>query len=161
MNEKHLYRHLHPTKEGKRTYRYITTKEITVRLHGLLATHPEVAFQDAKGKTWAWIVCGKITIAKGYAWNGCSPKTYIGFPPVGAWIGTPDFDATIIPSLIHDVLFQFAEVGKHTLHNTNLQFLRMMEERHFRLAAQYFEAVEIFGGKFWGKDKSGVKATYL
>jgi hypothetical protein len=161
MNEKHLYRHLHPTKEGKRTYRFVTTKEITVRLHGLLSTHPEVAFQDAKGKTWAWIICGKITIAKGYAWNGCSPKTYIGLPPVGAWIGTPDFDATIIPSLIHDVLFQFAEVGKHTFHNTNLQFLRMMEERQFRLAAQYHEAVEIFGGKFWGKDKSGVKATYL
>jgi hypothetical protein len=37
----------------------------------------------------------------------------------------------------------------------------MMEERQFRLAAQYHEAVEIFGGKFWGKDKSGVRATYL
>lgn len=155
------YRRLHPTKEGKRTYRFVTTELVCEKLKGRLAAHPGCTFLDGKGRAWAQIKNGYIIIAIGYAWNGSSPKHYIGFPPIGKWIGTPDFDDTIIPSLVHDVLFQFAEVGKYTFHDANYQFLTLMEDREFRLAQHYYEAVECFGGKFWKKDGEGVRAEYL
>jgi len=125
-----------------------------------MSRHPNVIFTNKDGKRWAEIRAGFIYIAVGYAWNGSSPKHYIGFPPIGTWIGTPDFYGTRKASLVHDVLYQFAEVGEYSFEDANYQFLKLMEDAQFPLAQQYYEAVEIFGGKFWGKDKSGVKAIY-
>lgn len=154
------YRRLHPTKEGKRKYRFTTTEVVKEKLRGRLANHPDCTFRDRHGIAWASIRAGYIYIAVGYSWNGSSPKYYVGYPPVGKWIGTPDFEGTIIASLIHDVLFQFAEVGKYTFHDANYQFLCIMEEADFKLAQHYYDAVEAFGIKYWGHDGEGVTAEY-
>jgi len=155
------YRALHPTKEGKRKYRFITTRVVSHKLRGRMKDHPNCVFRDTHGTQWAQIHEGHIHIAVGYAWNGCSPKRYIGFPPIGKWFGTPDFDDTIIASLVHDVLFQFAEVGKYSFDDANYQFICIMEDANFKLADHYFEAVDMFGRKFWGHDGEGVTADYL
>lgn len=155
------YRNLHPTKEGKRIYRFILTENVTANLLGDLSKHPDCDLIDGKGVTRAVIRDGKMTIFSGYAWNGCSPKHYIGYPPFGIWVGTPDFEGCLIPSLVHDVLYQFAEVGRYTFSQSNLQFLFMMEDMEFSLAKVYYDAVDSMGGQFWGKDKSGVTANYI
>lgn len=155
-----IYRRLHPVKEGKRTYRFVLTGMAKTKLYGRLANHPDCDFLDAHGRLWAQIRSGWMYAMSDYAWNGCSPKRYYGHPPIGKWVGTPDFKDTITPSLFHDILFQFAEVGKYSFSDANYQFLRMMEENEFPLAILYYEAVEQFGHKFYGHDNEGVKAIY-
>lgn len=156
-----IYRHLHPITEGKRKYRFVLTGMASARLYGGLAYHPDCDFLDARGKLWAQIRSGWMHIMEGYAWNGCSPKRYVGYPPFGKWIGTPDFEKVRLPSLFHDVLYQFAEVGKYTFDEANIQFLRMMDAENFALDEIYYDAVQRFGRKFYGHDNEGVKAIYI
>jgi hypothetical protein len=159
-DEKDLFRKLHPTKEGKRVYRFLTTTIVRQKLYGDLAKHKDSTFYDYKYAPRMWIRKGYIYINSSYAWNGCSPKRYIGWPPVGKWVGTPDFDDTIIPSLIHDALFQFSKIGSYTIDQANWQFYQMLLDRGFALAEQYYDAVDIFGAKFWGKDPQTVRIEY-
>ena len=159
-SESDLYRHLHPTKEGKRLYRYVTTTIVKCSLFGELAKHKNATFYDGKYVPRMWIKDGCIYINANYAWNGCSPKRYIGWPPIGKWIGTPDFESTAIPSLIHDVLFQFAKVGTYTMNQANWQFYQMLLDRSILFAEQYYDAIDFFGGKFWVKDPQTVRIEY-
>jgi hypothetical protein len=154
------YRSLSPVKEGKRKYRFATNKELCFELYGHLATHPDCAFYE-NGKEWARIVEGSLYIAPNYAWDGCSPKTYIGIPPIGFWIGTPDFKETIPASLVHDVLFQFAKVGKYSFASANYQFYVMMLKKEFKLASIYYRAVTDFGLNFWKRRKQPVEIKFL
>ena len=159
-DEKRMLRSLHPIKEGKRKWRFATTTIVRAKLHGSLADHKDCDFIDGRGICRSWIRAGYIYVNVRYAWNGCSPKSYIGYPPIGKWIGTPDFDDTIIPSLIHDVLFQWSKCGTYTFHATNWQFYQMMLERQFKLSEQYYDAVECFGEKFWGQDAQQLKVIF-
>ena len=155
------YRILHPTKEGKRKYRFCSVGVNCVPLVGKLSQHPNVEFYSGDGVLRAWIKNGWIFASADYAWNGCSPKTYVGIPPLGAWLGTGDFKGTIAASFWHDILFQFATAGMYDMHDANYQFLYLMQKEKFFLANQYFAAVEKFGGAYWKKDKSGVYAKIL
>jgi hypothetical protein len=159
-SESDLFRLLHPIHEGHRAYRFLSTTIIQAKLYGELAKHRNCTFYDSKGVPRAWIRDGYIYVNVNYAWNGCSPKKYIGWPPLGKWVGTPDFAATIIPSLIHDVLYQFAKLGTYTFHQANWQFYQMMLDRDFALAEHYYDAVETFGYKYWGKDPEKLTVEY-
>lgn len=159
-SENNLFRLLHPTKEGNRIYRFLTLTIVQEKLFGELAKHKNATFYDGGYVPRMWIRDGYIYINVNYAWNGCSPKRYIGWPPIGKWVGTPDFDATIIASLIHDALFQFSKIGTYTFHQANWQFYQMLLDRNFFLAEQYYDAVECFGDKFWGKDPQTVRIEY-
>ena len=154
-------RRLHPTHEGGRKYRFVLTKRFHYMLRGAIAKHPDVSFYDASGMRWAHIRSGTLYIEKGYAWNGCSPKYYIGSPPIGKWIGTPDFDGSLEASLVHDVLFQFSAVAKYTFEDCNKQFLLIMQNDNFSLADTYYAAVCKLGRKFYGVNDTGLKAVYL
>lgn len=155
------YRKLLPVSEGKRTYRYVSTAVNSHKLRGKLARHPDANFYSGDGKLRAWVRKGILYVSEAYAWNGSSPKRYIGTDHVGFWLGTPDFEKSRRGSFFHDILFQFAEVGKWDMFDCNYQFLCIMEDDGFELANQYFEAVEVFGQKFYGRDKEGVKMTLL
>lgn len=155
------FRILHPTKEGKRKYRFASVGVNCTALKGQLSQHPNAEFYSADGVLRAWIKNGWIFASKDYAWNGCSPKCYCGFHPFGAWLGTPDFDGTIEASFWHDILFQFAAVGMYDMHDANYFFLCLMERSGFLLASHYFDAVEAYGAKYFGKDKDGVYVKIL
>jgi hypothetical protein len=154
------YRKLHPTKEGKRKYRFSTNKRVSFKLYGHLAAHPDCIFME-RGVEWATIEEGILHINRGYSWDGCTPKAYVGIPPLGVWVGTPDFDETIDASLVHDVLFQFAKVGKYTFASANYQFYMMMVNNSFKLASVYYQAVTDFGKKFWGKREADLSIYFL
>lgn len=104
-----------------------------------------------------------------YAWDGNSPKLWMGFLFL---IGTPDwwdiqetystldeqgnlfekkayFPMTTLPSLVHDVLYQY--LGRHDISKKEIdQLYKLMlihESRNFLLASLYYRAVSLFGGR--------------
>jgi hypothetical protein len=97
---------------------------------------------------------GRITVTKGYAWDGCSPKLCF----LDLLFGTPDGvvhagmrkPKTYYASLIHDALYQFVPDGLPLgRYDADKCFLRLMEETKFRLRVLYFWAVCIGGGFAW------------
>ena len=115
----------------------------------------DCAFKDKKGKVRLILERGgRMTVTRGYSWNGCSPK----FCVFDILIGTPDgvVDSrtgrpkTYHASLIHDALYQFVPDGLPlTQHDADRCFLRLMEETGFRPRLLYFSAVWLFGGLVW------------
>ncbi len=102
--------------------------------------------------------------AKGYAWDGCSPK--MNFIDV-IW-GTPDgrFDyktekqITYYASMFHDVLYQFKSQICISRKESDLIFKVILLKHKFRLTAIYFSAVRLFGG-FFGKWKTKDTASAI
>jgi len=111
----------------------------------------DYAFQDKKGHTRLVISSeGVITVTRGYAWDGCTPK----FCFMDLVIGTPDgvvylgsgFPKTYYASLIHDALYQFLPHGfPLTRKQADQCFLQLMTESEFSLRYIYYIAVRSFG----------------
>lgn len=142
------------TTESK-VYRFVTSRIIATPLP---YSHKNVAFFDAQGRKWASIEGGTLYIAKGYAWNGCSPKRKV----FGTWLGTPDTRSNVHASLVHDVLFQFSATDHLTLTfcQSNSIFHAIMRKDGFALADIYHNVVSEFGWSFWARDKT-VKSQLL
>lgn len=155
------HRELHPTKEGKRKLRFVTTCFGGLPLYGAAKSHRDCILKDNKGNAWAGIQNGRLWWVKGYAWNGCSPKYYIGYPPLGKWVGTPDFEKTRRASLGHDILFQFATLHKISFDEANKLFELWLEDEEFALTEQYYDAVDAFGRNYWGKNLEGLTIAYV
>ena len=85
-------------------WRFVLMRDVQIKVAGL-SMHT-IELRDKNGRCWAVVTPKGITIHKGYAWNGCSPKAH----GLGRFWGTPDFVATRLASCVHDVLFQFAHV---------------------------------------------------
>jgi hypothetical protein len=117
--------------------------------------------KDKHGVVWAWIKDGRLWWAENYAWNGCSPKYYIGYPPIGKWIGTPDPVRSRRGSLGHDIIYQFSSLLEISFEDANYNFLKWMETDGFILAEHYYDAVEMFGHKFWNKSDGNLTVEYL
>jgi hypothetical protein len=155
------YRKLDPIKEGNRKLRFLTTCIDSLPLYGKAKKHPPCFMKCKKGVVRAWIADGRLNWNPDYAWNGCSPKYYVGYPPLGKWVGTPDFERTRKASLGHDILFQFSTLLHISFDEANKLFLLWMEDAEFDLAEQYYDAVDSFGRNYWGKDLEGLNVTYL
>lgn len=154
------YRKLDPVKEGNRKLRFLTTRIDSLPLYGNAKNHLPCVLKCKKGIVRASIAEGRLWWNPDYAWNGCSPKYYIGYPPLGKWIGTPDFEKTRKASLGHDILFQFATLHKISFYEANKLFRLWLEDEEFTLAEQYYEAVDAFGRDYWGKDIEGLTIHY-
>jgi len=109
------------------------------------------AFADSTGRVRLVLERGgTITVTRGYAWNGCSPK----FRLLDLLIGTPEGVVnartgerkTYFASLIHDALYQFRGDGLPLSRaQCDRAFLLLMRESDFRLAGLYWFAVRTFG----------------
>ena len=93
---------------------------------------------------------GAITVTRGYAWNGCSPK----FRVLDLLVGTPEGVVnartgerkTYFASLVHDALYQFRSDGLPLSRaQCDRCFLLLMRESGFALAPLYWAAVRVFG----------------
>lgn len=110
------------------------------------------AFADATGRVRLVLEPGgTITVTRGYAWNGCSPK----FRLLDLLVGTPEGVVnartgqrkTYYASLVHDALYQFLGDGLPLSRaQCDRAFLLLMRESGFRLAGIYWLAVRAFGG---------------
>lgn len=152
------YRQLHPTREGARRWRYITLKPIRLRVDGI--TNGTICYHDAHGKEWARHDRFGLFVEPGYAWNGCSPKRW--YPLIG-WMGTPDFPATLLASLCHDVGYQFARTAHFPLNRQqvdNLFYHTIAAAGDEELARLYHAAVRRFGS--WAaRPQNGEFSTLL
>lgn len=155
------FRRLHPTKEGHRYLRFLTTVRDSLPLYGRARSHRNCILKDANGIVRAGITDGRLWWNPDYAWNGCSPKRYVGWFPFGKWIGTPDFDKTLKPSLGHDIIFQFAKLLDITFQEANRLFYLWMQDENFALAEQYYDAVEMFGVNYWGREPDNLTIEYV
>lgn len=155
------YRTLHPIKEGHRELRFVTTCMDGLPLYGKPRQHRNCVLKCKQGIVRGGITRGRLWWTVGYAWNGCSPKYYIGHPPLGKWVGTPDFKKTRKPSLGHDIFFQFSSLLDISFEEANKHFRLWLEDEGFALAEQYFGAVEAFGINYWKKDQEGLTIEYL
>ncbi|MBU3720750.1 MAG: hypothetical protein FGM22_08340 [Burkholderiaceae bacterium] len=124
-------------------YRFLLLEDVTVDTGLELGVH---TFHDAAGVRRVSL-CGSLwTVHAGYAWDGCSPKCRIA----GRWVGTPDFEASRLASLIHDTGYQFLGTACFPLrrHDVDCLFGHIIarDGRHVAAAMVYAGAVWLFGG---------------
>jgi len=120
--------------------------------------HPipeDMAFRDRRGRVRLVIEhTGRITVLRGYSWNGCSPKlcvfdVLLGTPEgvVSSVTGRPK---TYRASLVHDALYQFLRDGLPISRgDADRFFLRLMAETGFAPRRLYWLAVRLFGRLVW------------
>lgn len=112
-------------------------------------------FLDASGRVRLIIEAqGRITVMRGYSWNGCSPKVCV----FDLLLGTPDGvvhaatgrPKTYFASMIHDALYQFLRADSpFTRKQADTCFLRLMEASDFSLRYIYWAAVRVLGRLVW------------
>lgn len=139
-------------------WRYITKTGIRLPIKNV--TESVIFYHDASGKIWARHDKFGLYIEPGYAWNGCSPKRWIW--PLG-WVGTIDFESTILASLCHDVHYQFARTEHFPLHRSDVDELfyhciHMAGDKV--IAGVYYRFVREFG-TWAGRPKFGEFSTLL
>jgi hypothetical protein len=105
---------------------------------------PETTFVNP----WLSIRNSVITVSKGYAWEGCSPKLSI----LDLWVlGIPDgrlhhgLPITYHASLVHDALTQFRATLPITHQQATAIFDAMLKECDFACRNLYVLAVKLFG----------------
>lgn len=97
-------------------------------------------FKDEKGVIWAELSPTYLKIYPRYAWNGCSPKGVF----FGICLGTPDFNKTMLASLIHDILTQFDPKGKIIPRKTQDRiFKEILTFSKFKLRGLYYSGARV------------------
>jgi hypothetical protein len=117
-------------------------------------------FHDTAGRIWGRMDRFGIYIESGYGWNGCSPKLWVW--PVGL-IGAIDFAETILASLFHDFMYQFASTDHFPIHRSDCDSIfynciAMAESP--RVASIYHRFANRYG-TWAGKAKTGAFSTVL
>jgi len=99
------------------------------------------------GKTWAIYEDGVITIKAGYAWNGASPAYRVPIFKFTFWLATPCPYSALIPTLIHDLSWQFAPLARCVwdFNKGNEMFYQAMTITKFLLRDIYHSAVVNIG----------------
>jgi len=106
---------------------------------------------------------GVISIAQGYAWDGCTPKIEV----FGKIIGTPDGKesactgkpGTYWASLVHDALCQFQEHKDMPLTRGQIDriFYNIMIRDEFKYAGFYYCSVKTMGSIYTRVSKRLIK----
>jgi len=111
----------------------------------------DLVLRDAKGKVRLVIeTTGRMTVMRGYSWNGCSPKfclfdILIGTPDGVVYLGTGRPKA-YYASLVHDALYQFLPLtAPLTRADADRVFLRLLTASKFAPRRLYWLAVRLFG----------------
>lgn len=112
----------------------------------------DLAFEDKSGvRRLELRKNGDVTVLKGYAWDGCTPK----FCVIDLIFGIPDGaihqhtkkPKAYFASMVHDAFYQFMDNGLPlNRKEADTCFLRLMKESNFALSGVYYAAVRVFGG---------------
>ena len=139
----------------KNTVNWLYRNEKSFSWQSDLKVNKDYIFRDRKGKIRLIIETdGRLTVTRGYTWNGCSPKICI----LDLFLGTPDGavykptgrQKTYYASMVHDALYQFLDAeAPITRKQADKCFLQLMEESEFILGGIYWFAVRIFGRLSW------------
>lgn len=139
----------------KNGVRWLYRAEASFSWESGIAVPADQVFFDSGGKVRLIIeTTGRITVTRGYAWNGCSPKICV----LDLLIGTPDGvvsaatgrPKTYFASMVHDALYQFLRAGSPiTRAQADRCFLRLMADSEFALRHVYWLAVRAVGWFVW------------
>ena len=145
-------------KDGKYKYRYTLQKSLIVFWEGYVPHRTRLSFQDEKNREWLYMDQNHFIIPKRYSWDGCTPKRHI---PIFGWVGTPDFEETILASVIHDAFCQFQHTEHFPFSRKIIDniFKFLMEEEYFVFADIYYSGVR-FGSRF-SKNNNKQKSIIL
>lgn len=112
------------------------------------------AFEDKDGQRRLEIhPDGTLKVLAEYAWDGCTPKFALwdilfGIPD-GVTHAATTKPKTYYASLVHDVLYQFLDLGLPISRRAaDRIFLELLTRDHFGPRWIYFAAVRVFGGIF-------------
>lgn len=123
--------HYEPTPASQWWFRL--RRNITVDLN--LPLHGSVSFRDSSCREWARLDDDALTIRAGYSWDGATCA--------------PNFKVVMLPSLIHDVLYQFLQTDamrdRIDRKTADLLFYHAMKAQGFILRGPYYHAVRKFG----------------
>lgn len=124
-------------------YKYTLTEDAHFRIGKLLK---QGQASDAWGRVFMSWVGDRLTIHKGYAWDGAT-----------CWFDSAD---NMAATLLHDALYQLSSAS-------NSPFTRAESDRYFRqLQSSRFQAhltylgVRLFGSFFWGNAPADLHITY-
>ena len=127
-------------KDGEFKYRYETLRPLiipfTKKNNKYISHGTKICFYDKNGREWLYMDHSHFIIHNHYAWDACTPKKHI---PIFGWVGTPDFEQTLLASLIHDVFCQFQDTE-------HFPFSRYVIDNIFRFVLEYenFEFVDFY-----------------
>ncbi len=119
-------------------YKYELTTVISFRVPELRMS--DLKFYSHKGFLVAQCCAGKLTLSRGYRWDGCTG--------IGRLIETQQ---TLIASLLHDFLYQLSEQSSWTP-----PFSQREADKAFRRLLPcwakplYYLGVRVAGWAFWG-----------
>lgn len=143
---------------GNHDYRFLLIEDLEIPfLCPLLPKGQHVLFKDKGGTTWMEMTRKSIIIHKGYAWDGCTPKKWLGI-----WWGVPDFPDTIMASLVHDSLIQFSETKHFTLSRFEIDniFKEILKLNQFTLYQIYYLGAR-FGSRFFKSKYKNIKSELI
>lgn len=95
---------------------------------------------------------GVVTLKKGYAWNGCTPKfSFLDLFKIGTPDGVIDGETklpvTAMASALHDALYQYGILIGITRKQADDEFKRFLGR--FKLAGLYYFTVRALGWAWW------------
>lgn len=134
------FRELDPRKDGAE-YKFALNRKIKfIFKKNLVDSSKSYYFLDTKGRCWMRILNNSVIINKDYAWNGCSPKKWFGI-----WWGSPDFEKTIVASLIHDCLLQFHKTQHFPLTRKEVDhtFKEALKLKRFKFRGLFYFGVRM------------------
>ena len=127
-----------------RKYRFELLRMAEIHLDKPLPLAAPLRLVDKLGRHWGTAYQTKIKIYPRYQWDGCSPK-FILFKK---FFGTPDFQTTILASLVHDFLGQSDRCGHYVPRAVqDALFRNILSQSGFPLSWGYFGGTKI--GSFW------------
>ena len=149
FREGYEYRKL-SVEEGQGIYRFVTLKPIVFSVDVVL---PKVKF-TCRGKVWMETGPYFYKCPAGYMWNGNSFKKGYRVCGVDVWVGVPDFKATRLASLSHDLPFQFSALPEMQIgfEEANNNYLLLCIQNEFFMTYTYYGAVKDFSRRYWGCD---------
>lgn len=119
----------------KHPYRFELIRMVEISFDQKLPIHKPVNFRDDSGILWAVLYPDGLKVYPRYEWDGCSPKIVL----FGRFWGTPDFEKTLLASLVHDVTTQFDKCGVYlSRKEQDKLFLRILQSAGFKLSRLYF-----------------------
>ena len=137
---------------GKNSVRWVYKLERNFTWDSGQPVQEDLVFRDKTGSVRLIVEqAGRITVTRGYAWNGCSPKVCV----FDMLFGTPDGvvhvrterPKTYYASLVHDALYQYLPDGLPLKRrHADAFFFRLMEESDFGPRWVYWAFVRVFGG---------------
>lgn len=134
------WRKLTAMERNGRPWKYKLLQDITVRFERPIC-FGNYYLHDGNGDHWGTISPLFIMVSAGYAWNGSSCS--------------PDLPGVLLPSVVHDLLYQFSGVNHFPFSRTFADNL-FFDLATTRLAFAYRLGLLVGGWACWGQHETGL-----